>query len=62
MADSETLKQILEQLKQINKTLQNFKGSFESHHELLMNKLTVIESISGNARDFLKEVSKNIKQ
>lgn len=58
MSDSETLSQILAELKKINGVLQDFKSSYEDEHELLMNKLSVIESISDKARNALISIEK----
>lgn len=58
MSDSETLSQILAELKKINGVLQDFKSSNEAEYELLMNKLSIIESISDKARNALISIEK----
>ena len=47
---------------EIIKTLRDIKSAIDSQHEILIHKLSVLESILGNARDFLEQISKNIKQ
>lgn len=51
--DTQYLEEIANTLKSIKLTLEDFKNSFEAQHDLLMNKLSVIESISGDSRDSL---------
>jgi len=45
MDNSELLKQILEQLENLNKTIENLKASVEANHELTSDKLGTLESI-----------------
>lgn len=56
------LEEISETLAVMLGVLQDIKAEIEANHELLINKLTVFEQIQDNSRDFLKEISKNIKQ
>ena len=59
MADTETLKQILAELKKINTELQNIKASVDDNAELLMGKLGTLESISDKSRTILKDIESN---
>ena len=59
MSDTEILRQILTELKEINNTLQDLYSGGEAQHELLMNKLSTLESISNKSNDILSNIESN---
>ena len=56
MSDTEILRQILSELKEINNTIQDLYSGGEAQHELLMNKLSVIEKIIDKSANVLSAI------
>jgi len=59
MSDTEILRQILTELKEINNTIQDLYSGAEAQHELLMNRLSVMESIIIKSNDILSNIDNN---
>jgi hypothetical protein len=61
MSETEILSQILHELKEINNTLQDLYSGNEAQNEMLMNKLSALESISDKSCVLLSEIAKEKK-
>jgi hypothetical protein len=59
MSDTEILRQILSELKGINNTIQDLYSGAEAQHELLMNRLLIMESIVNKSNDILSNIDNN---
>lgn len=59
MSDTEILRQILTELKEINNTIQDLYSGGEAQHELLMNKLSGIEKIIDKSNNNLSSIGTN---
>ena len=56
MSDNEILIQILNELKEINNTLQDLYSGGEAQNEMLMNKLSSIETIATKSSSILSGI------
>ena len=59
MSETEILNQILVELKEINNTLQDLYSGTEAQHELMMNRLSVLEGIIAKSNNLLSNIESN---
>ena len=59
MPDTEILRQILTELKEINNTMQDLYSGMEAQHELLMNRLSALEGIVDKSSTILSVIESN---
>lgn len=59
MSDTEILRQILTELKEINNTIQDLYSGSEAQDELMMNRLSVLEGIVNKSNDILSNIENN---
>jgi hypothetical protein len=59
MSDSEILSHILTELKDINNTVQDLYSSMEAQNEMIMNRLTVLDTIAENSKNILTLAENN---
>ena len=52
---------ILKELQETNSILANIRAGMNGDHEILMDKLAVLESIADKSRDVLKSIDSNTK-
>ena len=55
MSEKELLEVIIAQLRQLNSTMVNLKLSVDDQHEILMSKLSTLESITDKIRENTKQ-------
>ena len=61
MSDTEILRQILIELKEMNNTIQDLYSGMEAQHELLMSRLSGLESIVDKSKTILSDIESNTK-
>jgi len=59
MTEVEILSQILHELKEINNTIQDLYSGSEAQHELMMSRLTVLESLVDKSNKTLTAIEEN---
>jgi hypothetical protein len=59
MPDTEILNKILLELKEINNTVQDLYSSMEAQNEMVMNKLTALETIVEKSNTILNTIETN---